>query len=151
MLDPQIRELERKADYSMRKAGLSPMADNLTVVLFAMYFFTGSVEKMEKFILDLSNGQIFLMDDQVFRLENIATNLPKTELIKSLLLYHPAYHPDGVDLKGLEVISIRDFMGPVPAEKPWIYEWHSEVQELRRQAAAELGAEQAAEPLAAYW
>ena len=59
---------------------------------------TGNVTKMEDFVVAVFNGQVFLMNDKHFFPENIRPDLPKFELLKSILLYDPSQHRDGLDV-----------------------------------------------------
>ncbi len=139
---PQYRDLFRKLALSMDKAGLPGMAVQLQCALFCIWFFTGSVQKMEDLIVALINGRVFLLSAPLFLPGNIPPKLPKLELAKRLLLYDPVCHRDGykIDAATLPTLFIT-WLGTPPANKPWIREWDSEEHEARRQAAAEIGKE----------
>ena len=51
LLHPQYRELMRKTLFSIDKANLHHLADSFLMGLFTIWCFTGSVPKMEDFIL----------------------------------------------------------------------------------------------------
>ncbi len=144
LLGPQYRELMRKIIFSMEKAELPGMVPHLMMGTFAIWFFTGSVQKMEEFIVAVFNGKVFLVDRRLFLIENTPTDLPKDELITRVLLYDPVCHPEGCGSKAaLEATRFLTLLGTPPAEKPWIQEWMSEMQTARGQAAAEIGEEAA--------
>ncbi|MGO9199800.1 MAG: hypothetical protein ACLQM8_04580 [Limisphaerales bacterium] len=80
------------------------------------------------------------MNDKHFFPENIRPDLPKFELLKSILLYDPSQHRDGLDVdQALKATPFFAYLGSTSGPKPWIQEWISEVTEVRRQAVAELG------------
>ena len=116
------------------------MIPHLTMGLFTIWFFTGSVRKMEEFIDAVSNGKVFLMDDPRFLPENTPPDLPKLERISRLLLYDPHSHPTGFILRlASQVTTFTSFLGTLPDDRPWIAKWVSEMEETRSQAVAEIG------------
>jgi hypothetical protein len=143
VLGPQYRELILKMSFSMERAGLPEMATRLLLGLCFIWFFTGSVQTMREFIIALFNGTVFVMNGLPFFVpKNTPTDLMETELTQRLLLYNPRrYPPQGLDLKSAKLFF--DLIGTPPRERPWLDEWHSEMQELRRQAVAELGEQEA--------
>ncbi len=80
LLGPQYRELIRKMIFSMENAELHEMVPHLMMGTFGIWFFTGSVEKMQEFIVEVFNGKVFLVDPSLFLPENTPTDLPKDEL-----------------------------------------------------------------------
>jgi hypothetical protein len=80
------------------------------------------------------------MDDKSFLPTNIPSDFPKSELVKALLLYNPRHHEDGIPMeRARSATGFFTFLGPFPEAKPWIEEWLSEVDAVRKEAAAELG------------
>ena len=155
LLDPQYRELMRKIAFRMTTAKLPGMVPKFLAGLFSTWLFTGSVQKMEAFILEVWKGRIFLMNDRRFLPQDLPTDRPKLELLQALLLYDPKGYPAGVEVAtALEATHFFAFVGPSPRLKPWIREWATEMEDVRKQAAAELGEEMAhelgADPSAAH-
>jgi hypothetical protein len=145
LLDPQSRELVRKIGFTMDKARLSWMVDHLHVGLFSIWFFTGSVQKMEELILGIIKGRVFLMNSLRLILPlDARADLPKLELIKRLLLYDPTCYPAGCSVDvALQATPLLRFLAAPPELKPWIRQWISEMQETQRQTTAEIGKESA--------
>jgi hypothetical protein len=53
LLQPLYRELLRKTTFSMERAQRPHMVVNLHRALYLIWFFTGSVPKMEEFVFEL--------------------------------------------------------------------------------------------------
>ena len=125
------------------------MAKNLQVALFTVWFLTGSVKKMEDFVLEIWNGRIFLLDDSTFLPTN-KSDIAGSELLKVLLLYNPPCQSIGPDPESAleEATRFTTFIGDPPSAKPWIAEWVSERNEVLTQAEEEIGAEAVNEILA---
>ena len=140
LLDPQYRELMRKITFRMTTAKLPGMVPKFLAGLFSTWLFTGSVQKMEAFILEVWKGRIFLMNDRRFLPQDRPTDRPKLELLQALLLYDPKGYPAGVEVDtALAATDFFAFLGPPAPVQPWIHEWATELEEGRKQAAAELG------------
>lgn len=140
LLGPQYRGLVSKITFSCEQAGLPGMIPHLRMGLFFAWFVTGNLRKMEDFIVAVFNGQVFLMNHKAFLPDNIRSDLPKFELLKSTLLYDPSQHKGGINVdQALKATPFLAFLGPKSGPTPWIKDWVSEVTEVRRQAAAELG------------
>jgi hypothetical protein len=140
LLDPQYREIMRKSAWSMEKAGFPEMCVHFQRGLLCIWFFTGSIEKMVRFIRAVSGGRVFLMNHKMFLRNETPTGLPKHELIQRFLLYDPTWHNDGYSVEfGPDPTLFTSFLGAVPDQRPWLRELASEMEDLRSQAAAELG------------
>jgi hypothetical protein len=82
------------------------------------------------------------MNDRRSLPDHLPAGLTKPELLQSLLIYDPVQHSKGVNIdQALQARLFFNFLGPSPEPKPWIREWISKVEALRKRATAELGAE----------
>jgi hypothetical protein len=140
LLGPQYRELVRKITFSCEQAGLPGLVPHLRMGLFFAWFVTGNLRKLEDFIVAVFDGQVFLMNHKAFLPDNIRSDLPQFELRKSMLLYDPSQHKGGINMdQALRATHFLAFLDPITGPTPWIEDLVSEVAEVRRQAAAELG------------
>jgi len=144
-LDPQFREMIRKMEWTMKRAGLPHITANFWLGLFDVWMFTGSVRKMEELILHLWEGGMLLMDRRAIGQNNIHPDQPEPELQKSLLLYNPHSLKPLAPEHHTSAKPFIDFLGTLPRERSWVAEWLLELETLRMLSIAELGEKSAAE------
>jgi hypothetical protein len=126
--------------WSMDKAGLPQMGGRLLMGLLFAWVTHGTTKKMEDFIVAVFRGTIFLMNDRRFLPDDLPADLPKVDVLMSLLVYDPACHKNGVTVdQAVDATRFDDFLGCSPGPKPWFSEWMSELEALRKQMVLELG------------
>ena len=106
-----------------------------------IWMLTGSVKKIEEFILRVWNGGIFFMDGQQFFPKDNPLDLPSEESFRARFLYDLACYEKGIDRdRARQAPVFSAWLAPSsPEAKPWIREWALEMDAVRKQAATELG------------
>jgi hypothetical protein len=136
----------RKIIWSMDRAEFWDMRGRFLTGLFFAWVTRGTTNKMEDFIVALLRGMVFIMNSRRFLPDHLPEGLPKTELLRSLLVHDPGHHRDGVSIEqALDAPWFFTFLGSSIEPKPWLRERISEVEALRKRASVELGEDVAKE------
>jgi len=141
ILDPQMRDLARKAMYRMLKFHHPEMIDIFMFGMGQIYLFTGSVKKLESFIWAVFNGATFLIDNCGSRIMNPdPLNDICLESLKRFLIFDPSEEQLVVDENLIRrAKKLSEFIGPIPTERPWNGVWMAEMDDLRDRTIAKFG------------
>lgn len=140
-LDPQVRELARKSMYRMQKFHHPEMIDIFMFSMAQIYLFTGSVKKLESYILAVFNGATFLIDTCGSTIiKPVPLNNIDLESLKPLLIYDLTDERLVVDENLIcRAKRLSEFIGPMPTERPWNDVWIAELDDLRDRTIAKFG------------
>ena len=127
--------------YRMQKFHHPEMIDIFMFSMAQIYLFTGSVKKLESYILAVFNGATFLIDTCGSTIiKPVPLNNIDLESLKPLLIYDLTDERLVVDENLIcRAKRLSEFIGPMPTERPWNDVWIAELDDLRDRTIAKFG------------